>query len=55
MVIVTHEMQFARDVSDHLIFMDGGVIVEQGEPHEIINHPAQERTIQFLRRFSDRG
>ena len=55
MVIVTHEMQFARDVSDHLIFMDGGVIVEQGEPHEIINHPTQERTIQFLRRFSDRG
>ena len=55
MVIVTHEMQFARDVSDHLVFMDGGVIVEQGEPHEIINHPAQERTIQFLRRFSDRG
>ena len=55
MVIVTHEMQFARDVSDHLIFMDGGVIVEQGEPHEIINHPAQERTVQFLRRFSDRG
>ena len=55
MVIVTHEMQFARDVSDHLIFMDGGVIVEQGEPHEITNHPAQERTIQFLRRFSDRG
>ncbi len=55
MVIVTHEMQFARDVSDHVVFMDGGVIVEQGDPREIINHPTQERTIQFLSRFSDRG
>lgn len=52
MVIVTHEMSFARDVSDHVIFMDGGVIVEQGEPDRIINHPQQERTIQFLSRFN---
>ena len=52
MVIVTHEMSFARDVSDHVIFMDGGVIVEQGRPDDIINHPTQERTIQFLSRFS---
>ncbi len=52
MVIVTHEMSFARDVSDHVIFMDGGVIVEEGRPDDIINHPAQERTIQFLSRFN---
>lgn len=52
MVIVTHEMSFARDVSDHVIFMDGGVIVEEGRPDDIINHPQQERTIQFLSRFN---
>ena len=52
MVIVTHEMAFARDVSDHVIFMDGGVIIEQGEPNAIINNPAHERTIQFLSRFN---
>ena len=52
MVIVTHEMAFARDVSDHVIFMDGGVIVEQGNPTDIINNPTQERTIQFLARFN---
>ena len=51
MVIVTHEMAFARDVSDHVIFMDGGVIIEQGEPNSIINHPTNPRTIQFLSRF----
>lgn len=52
MVIVTHEMAFARDVSDHVIFMDGGVVVEEGNPAEIINNPKQERTIQFLSRFN---
>ena len=52
MVIVTHEMAFARDVSDHVIFMDGGVIVEQGNPTDIINSPTQDRTIQFLSRFN---
>jgi len=52
MVIVTHEMSFARDVSDHVIFMDGGVIVEEGRPDDIINHPQQERTVQFLSRFN---
>ena len=52
MVIVTHEMAFARDVSDHVIFMDGGVIVEQGNPADIINNPSHERTIQFLVRFN---
>lgn len=51
MVIVTHEMAFARDVSNHVIFMDGGVIVEEGGPQEIINHPKQERTKAFLGRF----
>ena len=52
MVIVTHEMAFARDVSDHVIFMDGGVIVEQGDPNAIINNPTHDRTIQFLSRFN---
>ncbi len=52
MVIVTHEMAFARDVSDHVIFMDGGVIVEQGVPADIINNPRNDRTIQFLSRFN---
>ena len=53
MVIVTHEMAFARDVSDWVVFMNGGVIVEQGDPREVIDHPTQERTIQFLRRLQD--
>ena len=51
MVIVTHEMAFARDVSDRLIFMDGGVIVEQGNPRQVIDHPQNERTRAFLSRF----
>ena len=51
MVIVTHEMAFARDVSDHVIFMDGGVIVEQGNPSDVINNPQQDRTKLFLSRF----
>jgi len=54
MVIVTHEMAFARDVSDWVVFMNGGVIVEQGDPREVIDHPTQERTIQFLRRLSEK-
>lgn len=53
MVIVTHEMAFARDVADQVVFMDGGVIVEQGVAQEIINHPKEERTRQFLSRFSE--
>ncbi|MBR0405150.1 MAG: amino acid ABC transporter ATP-binding protein [Eggerthellaceae bacterium] len=48
MVIVTHEMKFARDVADHLIFMDGGVIVEQGPAAEVIDNPQHERTRAFL-------
>ena len=51
MVIVTHEMTFARDVSDYVVFMNDGVIVEQGDPRDVIDHPTQERTIQFLRRL----
>ena len=48
MIIVTHEMAFARDVADRVIFMDGGVIVEQGDAREVINNPKEERTRQFL-------
>lgn len=54
MVVVTHEMAFARDISNHLIFMDGGVIVEQGNPAELMNNPKEERTIQFLKRFNEK-
>ena len=50
MLIVTHEMQFAREVGDRLIFMDGGKIVEQGKPRDILERPQEERTRQFLRR-----
>ena len=53
MIIVTHEMAFARDVADQLIFMDGGVIVEQGDPRQVIDHPQEERTKQFLARYSE--
>ena len=52
MVIVTHEMSFARDTSDHIIFMDGGVIVEEGDSQSVINNPREERTRQFLKRFN---
>ena len=52
MVIVTHEMAFARDVADQVIFMDGGVIVEQGPPEAVIGHPREERTRQFLSRYA---
>ena len=51
MVIVTHEMSFARAVSDRVIFMDGGVIVEQGRPEEVFANTQQERTRQFLRNY----
>ena len=51
MVIVTHEMSFARDVADWIIFMDGGYIVEQGKPEDVINNPQKERTKAFLERF----
>ena len=55
MVSVTHEMGFARDVADRVIFMDGGYIIEEGNPHDVISNPREERTKQFLARFSDQG
>ncbi len=48
MVVVTHEMGFAREVADQLVFMDGGVIVESGDPHEVLSNPRHERTKAFL-------
>ena len=53
MIIVTHEMQFARDVADRVIFMDGGVIVEQGAPEDVLGNPREERTRQFLARYNE--
>ena len=53
MIIVTHEMAFARDVADQVIFMDKGVIVEQGQAKQVIEHPQQERTKQFLFQYSE--
>ncbi len=50
MVVVTHEMSFARDVADHLVFMDGGVIVEAGDPREVLSNPRHARTRAFLSR-----
>ena len=52
MIIVTHEMAFARDVADQVIFMDQGVIVEQGDAREVIENPKEERTRKFLSRYS---
>lgn len=52
MIIVTHEMDFARDVADRIIFMDAGVIVEQGTPEEVFSNPKEERTKQFLCRYN---
>ena len=51
MVVVTHEMPFAKAVSNRVLFMDGGVIVEQGDPHDVFDNPQEERTKQFLRVF----
>ena len=55
MIIVTHEMAFARDVADQVIFMDGGVIVEQGDARQVIDNPREERTRQFLSRYAGGG
>ena len=51
MVVVTHEMAFARDVSDKVIFMDDGYVVEEGTPEEVLGNPREERTKVFLSRF----
>jgi polar amino acid transport system ATP-binding protein len=50
MLIVTHEIKFARDVADRVVFMDGGVVVEQGPPSQVLEHPQEERTKNFLKR-----
>jgi|SRR5262245_12417700 len=52
MLVVTHEMQFAREVGDRVVFMDDGRIVEEGKPGDVLDHPSQERTRRFLRRTS---
>ena len=52
MIVVTHEMGFARDVADRVVFMDGGVIVEEGTPSEVFDHPKSERTKAFLGNIS---
>lgn len=53
MIIVTHEMDFAKDVADRIIFMDEGIIVEQGSPQEVFENPSEERTKQFLTRYKN--
>ncbi len=52
MIIVTHEMAFARDVANQVIFMDDGYILERGDPHQVFENPREERTRQFLSRFT---
>jgi len=51
MIVVTHEMSFAREVADEVVFMDGGVVVEQGDPGSVINNPQHDRTRSFLSRM----
>jgi polar amino acid transport system ATP-binding protein len=51
MIVVTHEIGFARSVADRVMFMDGGVVVEQGKPADVLSNPAHERTRAFLRRI----
>jgi polar amino acid transport system ATP-binding protein len=53
MVVVTHEMRFARDTADRVVFMDGGVVLEQGTPEQVFGSPAEARTQQFLHRVLD--
>ena len=53
MIIVTHEMHFARDVADRIMFMDGGVVVEEGPARQLIDHPQEERTKQFLAHYAE--
>lgn len=55
MIIVTHEMGFAQEVANHVIFIDNGTIVESGTPNELFNSPKEERTKQFLKRFTPEG
>ena len=53
MIIVTHEMAFAKDVANHVIFMDDGKILEQGDPEQVFEHPREERTRRFLSRYTE--
>ncbi len=53
MIVVSHEMQFCREAADRVLFMEGGVVVEEGPPEQVLNEPQQEATRQFLRRFLD--
>ena len=53
MIIVTHEMHFARDVADRILFMDGGVVVEEGPARQLIDHPREQRTKQFLAHYAE--
>jgi polar amino acid transport system ATP-binding protein len=52
MLVVTHEIQFAREVADRVLFLDGGVVVEQGRAQDILRNPKHERTQDFLRRVT---
>ena len=52
MIIVTHEMAFAKEISDRIIFMDSGVIAEEGSPEQLFNNPKEQRTKEFLKRFN---
>lgn len=54
MVIVTHEIQFARNISDRVVFMDGGVIIEEGKPEDVIDNPTNERTKSFLTKMTEK-
>ena len=54
MLIVTHEMRFAGEVADRVLFMDGGVVVEEGAPREVLENPSHPRTRAFLSRFIER-
>ena len=53
MIIVTHEIEFARNVADRIIFMDGGVVLEDGKPDDVILHPKNKRTQEFLSKMLD--
>ena len=55
MLVVTHEMGFAKEVADRVVFMDGGVIAEEGTPEQIFNNPKEARTKEFLKRVLKQG
>jgi len=55
MIVVTHEIGFAREVADRVVFMDGGVVVEEGPPSQVLDHPREERTKEFLSRVKQQA